>query len=1149
MELAGERLGPYQVDEALGSGGMGTVYRATDADGRFVALKMLHPHLLAAKGAFKRFLREAELGRQIAHPNVVRTLDVDARMVRGNQVNFLVLEFVEGQTLDALLAELGAVPEELCRHIGRQVADALTAIHATGAIHRDLKPANIIITPDNEVKVMDLGVAMLVEEAMRLTDPGEFLGSVLYAAPEQWNPDARPDGRIDLFALGTVLYELSTGRHPFASHNKSVPVSMLTSRRPDPASATNPELSDFFVELVAKLMEADADARFASAQLTYGILDAGERSAWWQRRHVELDRAGRTRARQIHVPRDAGVYGRDAELGLLREKMERVRDGQGQVILLEGESGIGKTRLVDEFLRLDEGPLQLLFGSYPPGGAATAEGAFSSAFREHFGGVDLETKLGPVLPGLPGLVPAFAALLRGEPPPDENSKLSADAIATVFTETTCGLAQREPVVLFLDDLHFAPREARLLFVRVAQAIADQPVLLIGAYRPDAAGEWSAGLLSLEQVARLQLPRLGPGDLSKLLADALDSHALADQLGWEIARKSDGNPFFVFEILRDLRERKQLVRGEDGTWKTTGIIRQIDTPHSVRDLIHARLRKLEDEDRDLLDVAACCGYRFDPAIVADACGVDLIPALKRFRHLERDRSLIRPDGREYIFDHHQMQEAIYADLFEQLREQYHAALGDACERAWSEPTEPQAVTIAEHFLKGGAAERAEPHITRAIAHLNAGNLYESAGALAKLALDAGVPTDPEARFTVMNCATTAANMTGDWEAEARFAEELQAAAGNDEQRAAALLRLGNHLYSISEFEKSIERYGEARDLAARTGDGIVLEAAERGIGINYSRMGRREEALAHHFTSLELCRKNGVKSAEAAAHVNIGIQCVDLERPEEAEKHYARAVELARETGELRWEGNASANWGRIHFERGHYHRAFECASRFREITRQIGDRRGESASGIMLTTLWTLFGAIEEMEHELARVDVAVEETRDLWLKGYSTRQRGWIAEQREDWEEAVRRYQESVDIRRELGDEDSLPDSLLELGTAHVHAGRIEEGRAYMTESLALQEARGVNTAYTLCELSVLEPERIDAARKALANDDSRGALRVIGPFALWRAGGDPKDLEAAYAALLELESRIPLEYQRASTERVWKFRAVKEEWGKLRR
>jgi len=727
---------------------MGTVYRAEDDEGRVVAIKALHPHLLSARGAFKRFVREARLGREIEHPNVVRTLDADATLVGDRPVHFIVMEYVEGQTLDALVRELGSVPEELCRHIGQQVTDALAAIHAKGAVHRDLKPANVIITPDHEVKVMDLGVALLVDEAIKLTDVGDFLGSVLYASPEQWQPQATLDGRVDLFALGVMLYELATGRHPFTARRESVPPALMHAVKPEPASATHPELSEFFVELIAKLMEVDPEQRFASAELTHGILDAGERSQWWQRRHVELDRAGRTRVRRLHIPRDAGVHGRNRELGRLRERMEEVRAGRGQVVLIEGESGIGKTRLVDEFMRLDEGPAQFLFGSYPPGGAATVEGAFSTALREHLGVADLESKLRPILPELSALVPAFAALLRGEGAPDEHNKLSAESIAAVFTEATHGLAQREPVVLFLDDLHFAPQEARSLFAQLAHAIAHQPVLLIGAFRPDAEGSWVSGLLPLEYVTRMHLERLGPGELSMLLADVLGSTTLADQLGWELARKSDGNPFFLFEILRDLRDREQLVRQDDGSWRTTGIIRQVATPHSVRELIHARLRKLENEDRDLLDVAACCGHRFDPAVVAAASGVDLVPALKRFRRLERDHSLIRPDGREYLFDHHQMQEAIYADLFEQLRDQYHAALGDACERQWKEPTDAQAVTLCEHFLKGRAASRAGPYLLRAVIHLEAGNLFESVNAIAGAALQAGEPAGAEERFLVL-----------------------------------------------------------------------------------------------------------------------------------------------------------------------------------------------------------------------------------------------------------------------------------------------------------------------------------------------------------------------------------------------------------------
>ena len=151
--MIGTTLGPYHIDAELGSGGMGRVYAATVAGrcpglvvGTRVALKVVHPHLLETPGFFRRFLREAEIGKSVIHENVVRTFDADELVVGGVHHHFLTMEYVEGQTLRALLDDLERVPEDLCRHVGREVARGLVAIHSAGAVHRDLKPENVLIT-------------------------------------------------------------------------------------------------------------------------------------------------------------------------------------------------------------------------------------------------------------------------------------------------------------------------------------------------------------------------------------------------------------------------------------------------------------------------------------------------------------------------------------------------------------------------------------------------------------------------------------------------------------------------------------------------------------------------------------------------------------------------------------------------------------------------------------------------------------------------------------------------------------------------------------------------------------------------------------------------------------------------------------------
>jgi serine/threonine-protein kinase len=383
--MLGRMLGPYRIESELGSGGMGTVWEAVAKErcavpaGTRVALKVVHPRLLTKSGMFKRFLREAEIGRAIVHPNVVRCHDADAISVDGSQHHFLVMEYVDGQTLRGLLDDLETVPEELCRHIGREVSKGLVAIHEAGVVHRDLKPENVLITPDHEVKVMDLGVARLSNEAMRLSVSGAFFGSPLYASPEQYEGIGEDiDGRADLFSLGVILYELASGAHPHPGDDFPSLRARVVGGKPRPLGERDPQLSPFFEEVVHALLRKDREQRFDSGAKLLSVLTEGERSTWWEARARALRAATKRPLRRIRIPRETAVYGREEELGSLLALYEKARDGDGRVILIEGEAGIGKTRLVDELigrLQQDGEDMNFLFGSYPPGGAATAAGA------------------------------------------------------------------------------------------------------------------------------------------------------------------------------------------------------------------------------------------------------------------------------------------------------------------------------------------------------------------------------------------------------------------------------------------------------------------------------------------------------------------------------------------------------------------------------------------------------------------------------------------------------------------------------------------------------------------------------------------------------------------------------------------------------
>ena len=253
-------------------------------------------------------------------------------------------------------------------------------------MHRDLKPENVLITPDHIVKVMDLGVARLADEQMRLSQSGAFVGSVEYAAPEQFAGTV--DHRCDLHALGLALYELSCGQHPYRADSFPEIMKKVREDAPRRLGDVNPQLSAYFEEVIHTLLAKSADDRFESAEALLAVLDEGEESGWWKERAKALRVATKRPLRRIRIPRETAVYGREQELAQLTALFDEAKSGEGRVVLIQGEAGIGKSRLLDEFvgrLRATGEDLNFLFGSYPPGGASTAAGGFSSAYREHFG--------------------------------------------------------------------------------------------------------------------------------------------------------------------------------------------------------------------------------------------------------------------------------------------------------------------------------------------------------------------------------------------------------------------------------------------------------------------------------------------------------------------------------------------------------------------------------------------------------------------------------------------------------------------------------------------------------------------------------------------------------------------------------------------
>jgi tetratricopeptide (TPR) repeat protein len=700
----------YQRLGVIGRGATGTVYRAVDRlNRRRVALKTLTTEPASHAAASDVTLsqpsasgpalleREFRLIAGLRHPNVVASLDY---AIGEDGQPFFTMDLQEdARTLrDAAAGCTFAAKLELLV----QLLHALAYLHRRGLVHRDVKPENALCV-GGVVKLIDFGLVASTRDAER-----GACGTLAYAAPEILR-GAAADERADLYAVGIVAYEIFAGRHPF---DVTSPAKLLQSVFASSADLSVPGIDPAAAPVLARLLARDPKDRFGDAIEVIAAFEAALRSPL----------AIETRSTRASFLHGAELVGRDAELARLRRALPHVVLEDRKAVLVGGESGAGKTRLLEELAtEAMVRDVRVLRGQALREGARPYE-VWRGVLRLLMllaGPGELEASV------LKGVIPDVELLLERDVA--DAPELDPEAAHLRLTRVLEALLRRckQPVVILLEDLQWAGIESLKLFARVQALSTELRVLVVASYRSDERPDLPNELPGVECIELERLPASAvahlcasiTGDRTGDRSDDPSSRALAEL----VSRESRGNVFLALELMRALAE----AAGGLERVSALALSSQPFTGH-IDGLVHGRVEHLSEDDRAFLRVAAVAGRELDLELLASLHPKEDVEACAN-RAVEAG-VLSSVQGR-WWFAHDKLREALMDALPEEQRREIHARLAAAI----SAIAPGNASTLAHHyagardaareqeyaalagdlFLRSGAYHEAIPYLRRAL----------------------------------------------------------------------------------------------------------------------------------------------------------------------------------------------------------------------------------------------------------------------------------------------------------------------------------------------------------------------------------------------------------------------------------------------------
>ncbi len=892
--------GRYILHEQIGQGGMGIVYKATDRlTGSIVALKQVIVDEAANNERFRLALaKEFQLLAGLRHPYVISVLDYG---FDGEKQPFFTMTYLpEAQNL--LTAARGASFERKIELV-EQLLQGLVYLHRRGILHRDIKPENVVVV-GGTVRLLDFGLSQNAGEE------GAMGGSAPYMAPELIDGDEATFAS-DLYAVGVLLCELMVGYHPYGPFDKDF-YSRLFS--------IEPNLSDVDLRiqsLLEKMLAIAPNKRPSNATAALGYL--AEALGKPPQKETEAIRESYLQA--------AAFVGRKSEMEQLVQALEKAKDGESSFWLMGGESGVGKSRLIDEFrTRALVDGWQVVQGR----GISNGEMLYY-LWRELVPQLVIQCNLTDLEAGiLKELMPNIGRLLGRDiptPPPLEGP---ANQQRLTLTLLTVLQRQSKPTLLILEDLHWL-RESLSILEQVSSQLSRLPNLMILATyrsdeRPNLPAELPSGHLMLVE-------RLHQDEVTELVGAMLGTKEYPAKLSTLLTQETEGNTFFIVEVMRALAAETDNLQE----------VQQMVLPDKVltngmQSLLQRRIQMMSEEAQAILQLAAVDGRELDLSLLKT-----LAPKtnLSKWLQTALDHNILTVRETQWRFSHDKIRETILFDLDPTDRKQLHEQIAAGIEQIYHNDPLYYPILL-DHWHRADCLDKELIYLPMVVTNLieDVGD-YNRANELTVRGLDRLAAENPQ-RLPLLSLHSKALIRLADFDEAGKRANEAKRLAQQTENLSAlaqSFVSLGEICYRQGNAEESRTNYQQALSVLDQAKDRLLMSECLEGLGQLASAQGEYEEAFQYNQRSLAIRQEIGEEQGIFHSLNNLGILRSRQERYQEALEYYEPVLEYRQLSGDQRGVGRGNGNLGIIkslYF--GEYGQASDHFHRAIEIFQLLGEK-------------------------------------------------------------------------------------------------------------------------------------------------------------------------------------------------------------------